>query len=472
MQVKKFEARSMKEALEMIKTQLGPDAIILSAKEITKGFGLGGEKSIEVTAAYSEVTLQNKKFVESKLTPLIKDKFLKISAKDQKEVMRKTIETQIAKMNANQAQVSNAKMNYPNRAGAQAAAPLNALHRATEKRYIDIDNDEVNASTPATVEASHRQVTEVAKKTWNDMEVSTLKNEIETLKQVMNQFKSVPQSFVQAHPGADRGVDYQMSLHYQKLVSAGLLPEVAATIMVHCQKNMTQTQQLNKSHVESNIAKYILDSVKLVESDEEQFHLFVGPSGSGKTASLIKVASEMILKRNKRVAIISTDNSKVGASEQMKIFAQILNVPFLLVRSQQDWAHVIPHLEQLDHVLVDYSGLNLRQADEVQFMKRMSPPVFRSLRTHLVLSSLSKDTDLLDCAKRYEAFGYQDIIFTCLDEASQHGNIYNFTQKTKNLLYAFGIGSKVPEDFERATGERVVDLILKITNQNRQEVSV
>ena len=46
MQIKKFEARSMKEALELVKTQLGPDAVILSAKEVTKGFGLGGVKSI------------------------------------------------------------------------------------------------------------------------------------------------------------------------------------------------------------------------------------------------------------------------------------------------------------------------------------------------------------------------------------------------------------------------------------------
>ena len=46
MNVKKFEARTMKEALDMVKTQLGPDAVILSAKEISKGFGLGGVKSI------------------------------------------------------------------------------------------------------------------------------------------------------------------------------------------------------------------------------------------------------------------------------------------------------------------------------------------------------------------------------------------------------------------------------------------
>ena len=450
MQVKKFEARSMKEALEMIKTQLGPDAIILSAKEITKGFGLGGEKSIEVTAAYSEAILHKKKFVESKFQPQVKERFQKSPAKEQKEVMRKVIETQIAKINA-----QTSKQN------AASAAP----YRMTERRYADIDSDEM----PTPSAHTDTPTTEAVKKAWNDMEVTSLKQEIETLKQVMTQFKSVPQSFVQAHPGADYGVHYQMSGTYQKLTSAGIMPELAGEIVNHCQKTLNQQQLQKSSLVEGTIAKYIMDTVKLNHSCDEQFHLFVGPSGSGKTSSLIKLASDMILNQQKRVAIISTDNTKVGGAEQMKMFAQILNVPFLSIRTQQDWSHVIPHLEQLDHVLVDFSGLNLRNQDEINFIKRMSPPVYKAMRTHLVLSSQSKDTDLLECAKRYENFGYNDVIFTGLDEASQHGNIYNFAKLTKKELFAFGIGSKVPEDFEFATTERVVDLILKITRSNSKK---
>lgn len=453
MTVKKFEARSMKEALEMIKTQLGPDAIILSAKEITKGFGLGGEKSIEVTAAFSETTLHKKKFVESKLPETQKVQFQKIAAKEQKEVMRKVIEGQVAKMNA-----------------AAPKSNSNVPYKMTEKRYADIDNENSSATSE-----HHNQSTafsEVAKKAWNDMEVTSLKREIETLKQVMTQFQTVPQSFVQAHPGADFGVHYSLSAQFQKLTTAGLLPEIAGEILMHCQKNLTSAQQTTRGTVESCMAKYILDTVAITHETHEQFHLFVGPSGSGKTTSLIKLASDMILNQRKRIAIISTDNSKVGGAEQMKIFAQILNVPFLAIRSQQDWAHVIPHIDQLDHVLIDYSGLNLRNSEEVNFMKRMSPPVYKSLRTHLVLSSLAKDTDLIECAKRYESFGYNDVIFTGLDEASQHGNIYNFVRKTKASLFAFGIGSKVPEDFEYATPERVVDLLLKITQNRKQEATI
>jgi flagellar biosynthesis protein FlhF len=262
-----------------------------------------------------------------------------------------------------------------------------------------------------------------------------------------------------------------MSPYFQKLTASGLLVEVAAELVVQVQTQMSPTQQQKRGLVDSWMVQKIMETTVVTNEMSEQFHLFVGPSGTGKTSSLIKLASEMILKQKKRIAIISTDTSKVGAAEQMKIFAQILNVPFLSIRSQQDWSHVLPHLDQLDHVLVDYTGLNLRTPEEIEYMKKMSPPVYRSLRTHLVLSCRTKDSDLVECARRYDAFGYDDVIFNCLDEASQHGSIYNFVFKNKTPLFAFGIGAKVPEDFEMATPERVADLILKITQARKQEVS-
>ena len=68
MQVRKFEARNMKEALEMVKRNLGPDAVILQAKDNSGKFGLGGVSSVEVTAAVSETTLRKKKLAEAKMT--------------------------------------------------------------------------------------------------------------------------------------------------------------------------------------------------------------------------------------------------------------------------------------------------------------------------------------------------------------------------------------------------------------------
>lgn len=125
MQIKKFEARSMKEALELVKTQLGPDAVILSAKEVTKGFGLGGEKSIEITAAYSENVLQHKKYVESKLPTHLKEQFAKAPAKTQKETLQKSIESRLKLMQAEETRK-------------KPVIPVTM----TQRRYADIDSED------------------------------------------------------------------------------------------------------------------------------------------------------------------------------------------------------------------------------------------------------------------------------------------------------------------------------------------
>lgn len=84
MRVKKFEAKTMKDALKMVKSELGPDAVILGARENKKSFGLGGETSFEVTAAVSDITLQKKRFVESRMRPDDREKFRSSQARSQK----------------------------------------------------------------------------------------------------------------------------------------------------------------------------------------------------------------------------------------------------------------------------------------------------------------------------------------------------------------------------------------------------
>lgn len=454
MQIKKFEARSMKEALELVKTQLGPDAVILSAKEVTKGFGLGGEKSIEITAAYSENVLQHRKYVESKMPTQTREQFKTASARIQKETMQKSIEQRLQQMQRDETRK-------------KPVIPVTM----TQRRYVDIDRDEEAAQAPVEPVSKYDptpKLTQQAQATFHNLEVDQLKTEIDQLRNLLGQFKQMPQGFVQAHPGAEQGVNYNLSSYYSNLTRKGLLPEVAAEILIQAQTQITPDKQSQKAVVEAYIARYILKSVPVAQENFEQFHLFMGLSGSGKTSTMIKYASDLVLNHKKRVALISTDTIKIGADEQMKIFAQILNLPFISIRSEADWFKVIPYLNQVDHVLVDFASLNLKAADEIRYIKKMTPPTSDSVRTHLVLSAMSKDADLLEVHRRYQALEISDVIFTSLDEASMHGNIYNFIQKTKAPIFAFGIGSRTPEDFERATAERVLDLILNITGSKAE----
>ncbi|RYZ70170.1 MAG: hypothetical protein EOP05_13680, partial [Proteobacteria bacterium] len=131
MRVKKFEAKSMKEALQMVKQELGPDAVILAARDNRRSFGLGGDASVEITAAVSEGTLQKKKFTESRLPNSKREQFATADARTQRVVIEKMIE----------------KRDKREEEERKAAARADARKPITSTSYIDILDDEIEPST-------------------------------------------------------------------------------------------------------------------------------------------------------------------------------------------------------------------------------------------------------------------------------------------------------------------------------------
>jgi flagellar biosynthesis protein FlhF len=473
MQVKKFEARTMKEALEMVKSQLGPDAIILSARDNNKSYGLVGEGSVEITAAVSEETLQKKKFAESKLRQQDLERFAKSPARQQKELITKMVDKHNQR---NQPPAAITKRRYidieedeQEQTRAQAKRALNAFaeqqgHYGNQKAAVPVPQQQ--AAVPAVV----RQPVRAAVPVGETDEVRALKSEISNLRQMITQFQTMPQTFVSGHPGSDYGIPYDLSFIFEKLTAAGMAPEITAEILTKAQDAIPALKMKNKPLVDAWVARHVLEATKVSENPSHgKVHCFVGPAGAGKTSAMIKMASHMVVKEGKRVALFTTDTYKVGASDQMRIFAQILNVPFSVIRTQGDWTNLLRYLANVDCVLVDYAGLSLKNQDEINMIRGLLPPQSLQAQCHLVLPSNAKDQDATELGRRYAVVGYKDVIFTGLDESTQHGTIYNFMKRFDVPLHSFGIGPRVPEDFEFATKERLLDLLFRITKLNQQE---
>lgn len=470
MQVKKFEARSMKEALEMVKSQLGPDAIILSARDNNKSFGLMGQGSVEITAAVSEETLHKKKFVESRISEKDRVRFQGSSARVQKDIIEKMVQNRLQ----------------------EQPKPT------TQRRYIEIEDEEKMAAAAAE-EASQLRIKNAALKAWNSFaeqaweapsvkispgvmkkavpaqdtaEVASLKNELASLKDLLAKFESVPQQMMGMYPGQTYGFPYELSFMFERLLEAGLQEEYIADILNYVQDVVPIAKLKNKGLIEAWVAKCILETTKINDSTSEKIHTFMGGIGSGKTSQLVKMASHLVVKQNKKVALFTTDTLKVGAAEQLKIYAQILNVPFAVIRSSEDWGKIIKFLAQVDCVLVDCPSLSLKNTEEIQRLRNVLPPSELGVRHHFVVSSMSKDSDTEDLARRYSVIGFDDVIFTALDQSIHHGTVYNFMKRHNCPIHSFGIGSRIPEDFELATKERVLDLILKLTRNINTEANL
>ena len=509
----------MKEALQLVKQELGPEAIILSAKDNKRSFGLVGKGSVEITAAISEKSLLKKKYVEKNLPDDAREKFRGQSAKKQKEYIDGTVAKLQNRVSANE--MANARLAMlSGGTGAMSKRPM------TSQRYIDIDNDEAeseNSQSANTRQASRsqaqpqpteaplrgRRVDDVLRefskvgsfienedeapraqprsspqspqrnpqRTPQDLqaepahdEVFSLRKEVESLREILSQFGK--DKAVTRHPGADYGLPFELSGNFEKLSAAGLDTQYVVDILNLANEELTPVEKKKTSLVDGWVARYILSHTSVTGHWLKpgvgcQVHVFVGPSGHGKTSALVKVASQLVLHEKKKVAVLSADTHKVGAADQLRIYCQILNLPFETVKHNIEFPKIMQRYQQCDVVLVDYPGFSLKDIQEIDQIRTLLPTRDIPKQTHLVLSCASKDRDAYEVCHRYQVTHFDDILVTKIDESFVHGFLYNIQKKTEKSLYAFGLGPKIPEDIELATRQRVIDLIYKITKNNK-----
>lgn len=448
MQVKKFEARSMKEALEMIKRELGPDAIILSAKDNSQRYGLLGEGSVEVTAAISESSLQRKKFVETRLPDHLKENFHRAPAQKQKEWVEKFVQTY------RREQEQETKV-----------AQETALKKKAQ--YIDIQDERVTAKSPSELvfESSIARPSNLSKEAPVDQgpaAVGELKREIEDLRTLVKQLSQGPSASPQTITPALINLPVEMISIFDRLRGAGLTEEFALSLLDEAKKQLSASKLANRTYIEGWVVNYVMQQARIKEPSAK-LQLFVGPSGSGKTSFMVKWASELIIQRKKKVALLTADHYKVGAVQQARMYAQILHIPFASVKSKNDWPYILEQLEDFDYILCDFQGLNLNSDDEKLYIKGLLPSPSISYDCNLVLNASTNRSDLNQAYLNYRVVQPNHLVFTRLDESKQKAFLFELSHRHKCPIFGFSLGQKIPEDFEGATRERLVDFVLKIS---------
>lgn len=427
MQVKKFEAKTMKEALELVKKELGPEAVILSARDNKKGFGLAGEGSVEITAAVSELTLRKKQFTESKFSEKDKTRFQASTAKQQKDLIERVVNTQVEKTRP---------------------------RPVTAQRYIDIE---------PTVQPVQAQP--AAQMRHNNQDITSLRNEIDSLKSMLSQFQSMPQTIRESQFSTP-----ELRAIYERLCDEQMNPLDAQSFVQKAQAGLPTSRHRDRNMIEGWVARSIMDQCLLSDSGmDKKIHVFWGPPGVGKTTTLVKLAAQWMKNHNKKIALVTMDTLKVGATDQLKICAQILNAPFAVLRSSTDWNEILRYLDSVDHIFVDTPGPAIQLRREADYCQTILGSKDSNHRHHLVLSAAYPKQMLQDLINRADIFSCDDLIVTHLDECQHFGAIYSLMLEMALPLHSFGLGTRMPDDFEAATRERILDLIFHITKSNRNE---
>ncbi len=189
---------------------------------------------------------------------------------------------------------------------------------------------------------------------------------------------------------------------------------------------------------------------------------FLGPTGVGKTTTIAKLASSYVVDEKKKVAILTADTYRIAAAEQLRTYAQILEVPFRVVYSTEEISEAVETFNDYDFVFVDTAGHSHQNEELLQDMKKNLETISEKAeyQVFLVLSATTKYKDLLKIAENYKEITNYQLIFTKLDETTTVGNLLNIKMHVDTPIAYVTCGQNVPSDIEQFNPQKTVKQLL------------
>lgn len=189
---------------------------------------------------------------------------------------------------------------------------------------------------------------------------------------------------------------------------------------------------------------------------------FIGPTGVGKTTTIAKIASKFRVDEKKKVALLTADTYRIAAAEQLRTYANILEVPFRVIYTVEELEKAMEDFKDYDYLLVDTAGhshQNTTQKDNMSdFVHSVDDKVEKEV--YLVLSATTKYRDLISIADSYKEMADYKLIFTKLDETTTLGNLLNLRLYTGASLSYVTYGQNVPDDIEDFNPQKTVKRLL------------
>ena len=198
-----------------------------------------------------------------------------------------------------------------------------------------------------------------------------------------------------------------------------------------------------------------------LQNTEKKFIFFIGSTGVGKTTTIAKIASNLKLKENAKVALITSDTYRIAAVEQLRTYASILGIPLSVVYTKEELEEEKEKYIDYDVVLIDTAGRSHRNEEQKQDLLELINAVEEEQRDiFLVLSATTKYKDLIRITDSYRIIDDFGIIFTKLDETTCIGNILNTKLMTNAPLSYTTWGQNVPDDFGYMDAQSIAKKLL------------
>ena len=519
MKIKKYEVSDMKEALRMIKEDLGPDAVILSTRKVMKSnnFGLFARPVLEVTAAveYDGIALSRQKqsaqgggygyesYPSAYTSKTAKKQSVKrpVYAETQQHAA-KPVKKQSAPSISygpyiNQKYQNTYDMNDDYLAEAMAEAGIiddEPFYAPPVRKRQQIEDDEIPAAymprhEEEYIEPAPKKHTKYHKYEENDKQ--DVKKQQEQAK-TQAELNAERMAAVIKAVGLDKFTDLLEDIGDIKKQLANMQSNIADNIVIDLPAKLKDYHALfikngvddiisyrllkdmearieGKEATSAQIKSIAVDKLaELIPVEKNYYDVMInkivalaGPTGVGKTTTIAKIAATMTLKYGKKVCLITVDNFRIGAVEQLKTYAEIVNLPLYVATSPEELLRVVAKVkDKYDSVLIDSMGRGQFDTGQITGIRDFLK-IDSRITTTLVLSMASNHIELYDTFERYEVLEPDYLIFTKLDETKYFGPLINIPVKKKLPLLLVTTGQNVPDDMEIPDGRKIAKRMLQ-----------
>lgn len=257
----------------------------------------------------------------------------------------------------------------------------------------------------------------------------------------------------------------QMESLRSRLLAAEVPPVTVDEIVQRCRpileglvlRNSVAPEQIDQSIAPLLAAEW--PHTLGTSGDGPRIMAFVGPTGAGKTSAIAKLAFRFAISEGRPVSVLSVDNLRIGASDQLAHICSLLGVPF----QSLDFSGALPAAVTANAhrglILIDSPGYGVSTVsvleDTASQFRRLD-----SVQCQLVLPANLRHSDLQRHYQQFLPFAPSRLLFTRLDETDYFGPAWALARDGRLSVDWVATGPGVPEDIEPADASRFAAALL------------
>jgi flagellar biosynthesis protein FlhF len=259
-----------------------------------------------------------------------------------------------------------------------------------------------------------------------------------------------------AHKQITRSPNDARSAAFEKrLLSGGVPMNAARTLSMHVRKNL-RTARI--PFIDA-VSEALRAELGFRSKPISRVQALVGATGVGKTTTIAKLAAAFALVEKRSVALVCLDHYRIGASEQLSRYADLIGVPMECAADTKGLERALKKLGKAEVVLVDTAGRSPRDTSDLQLMADTLRGVSEPVEITMCVTSSMREAELCATLTRHSVLTPSRLLVTKVDEAIHCGGIVAAHVHSGLPLSHFTTGQRVPEDIEVAAAETLAAVL-------------